>query len=517
MLPGSREALVSNCGLAESTDDLRSGRVWLKCCMTDGVPLNLRLAPGEYRCVWLVPDDQGDVRRLDGDIMLSVESPPRGNAYGDVPLVWEHHDGQSSAGFPQVYSYPLLRGELRNGLNVVLLEAEVHSWDPGQALVNARIALVGTPGLIQNHPPVFDDMKLQITGLDSFYGVAPLKSFTFPTTGRDFYDRPTQVEANSDSEQSWSDENAEIHMSYDAALGIGDPFFYRMAFSPVVRIQLAQPIDFDDCVARWIEPLRRLVTVSTGRTEDLTFVSIGLRAEGGERRQHRLQVYGAGLGKPPFASRQNDVRRVKSSYSLIRDSLSPLALLRNWQELLDNHHPLLETYGTSIVIPRQHPRAQYLLLLQAFEGLHGYERKAEIAARTERHLSRRSEAIAALENCGGLPSSVRRFVKDFLGKRIPASLDEVLKDTLTSLPVDLTDLLGSSDLLLSVKDDPRAPQGVFGAVRIIRNDLAHGNKGYPTAELSHVSSILERVARAHMLRILGCSDEVQSRALSHDL
>jgi hypothetical protein len=251
--------------------------------MTDGVPLKLRLAPGEYRCVWLMPDDQGGVRRLDGDIMLSVESPPRGNAYGDVPLVWEHRDGQSSAGFPQTYSFPVLRGELRNGLDVVLLEAEVHSWDASQALVTARVALVGAPGLMKNDPPIFDDMKLQITGLDSFYGVAPLKSFTFPATGRDFYDHPLQVKANPDSEQSWSDESAEISMSYDAALGIGDPFFYRMAFSPVVHIKLAQPISFDDCVARWIEPLRRLVTLSTGRTEDLTFVSVGLRTEGGKR------------------------------------------------------------------------------------------------------------------------------------------------------------------------------------------------------------------------------------------
>ena len=54
------------------------------------------------------------------------------------------------------------------------------------------------------------------------------------------------------------------------------------------------------------------------------------------------------------------------------------------------------------------------------------------------------------------------------------------------------------------------------ALRAVRNDLSHGTKGYPTLDLHAVVQILERVTRAHMLRVLGCGTDAQLKAARGD-
>lgn len=473
-----------------------------------------RLKPDEYRCVWLVPE--GDrTRRLDGDVELLADRPPRGNVYGDVPMESQTSpNGEVSTSFPQVRSHNVLRGELRNGLDVLLLDAQVVTWQPDAAVIDARAALVGSWST-NSDPILFDDIKLQITSLDAISGVGPLKSFTFPTNGTDFYSQSWTVTANPESEQSWSDSGVEFELSYDASLSIGDAYFYRMSFSPTLWIKLPNRLTFDDCLRAWVEPIRRIVSLASGRSEQLTFLAMGVRSDDkvAPARKQRLQVYGHGISQEPFASRGNEVSRIKPAFTTRWNGISLLDLVRRWQALTSEHHPLLETYGSSIVIPRQHPRAQYLLLIQALEGLHGYEHKSETERRVAEHDNKRTQALEELESAAGLPGPVTRFIKKFLSKKPHFSLDACLRDLFQTLPRDVTSDLEKTDLLRSVQDDPRRPEGVAGALRIIRNDLAHGTKGYPIQDLGEVSQVLERVARAHLLRVLGCDVDVQTRAV----
>ncbi|MCZ7424851.1 hypothetical protein O7607_03805 [Micromonospora sp. WMMA1949] len=480
--------------------------------MTDGIPLKTRLQPDRYNCVWLVPDESGQVRRLVGDLELSADRPPAGSAYGNIPLRLDPSpSGTRSAGFPQQRSYPTLRGELRNGLDVVLIEAETFSMSFDAASIDGRAALVGWWPAPQETPLAFDDIKIQVTGLDAIAGVGPLKSFTFPAGGRAFYEHPWKVEANPDSEQTWSDGTATIDLSYDASLSIGDPYFYRMSFSPVVRIKLSDRLTFNECLEKWVEPLRRLTCLATGRAEKITYLAMGVQTEDRSTRDGRLQVYGTGITQDPYASREKDVRQKSPAFATKRDGISLLGLLRGWQSLLNEQHPLLETYGSSIGIPQQHPRARYLLLIQAMEGMHGYENKAKNEAQTAAHMARRDEALGSLREVSGIPQSAMRFVQRFLAKRPFSNLDTCLREVIESVPTNVMRELDDADLIRSVAADSRSPQGTPGSLRIIRNDLAHGTKGYPVYLLHEVSQILERVVRAHLLRILGCGEEVQAR------
>ncbi len=60
---------------------------------------------------------------------------------------------------------------------------------------------------------------------------------------------------------------------------------------------------------------------------------------------------------------------------------------------------------------------------------------------------------------------------------------------------------------------PVSAKNAADALRIIRNDLAHGTKGYDAYQLLQVVEVLERVVRAHALELLGCPDLVISRLL----
>jgi len=80
-------------------------------------------------------------------------------------------------------------------------------------------------------------------------------------------------------------------------------------------------------------------------------------------------------------------------------------------------------------------------------------------------------------------------------------------------PVNLSGALEATELVKRVRSDPRKPDSMPAALRLVRNDLAHGTRGYDTLELSDVADLLDRVARAHLLRILGCPESAQRSAL----
>lgn len=174
-------------------------------------------------------------------------------------------------------------------------------------------------------------------------------------------------------------------------------FFYRVTFSPVVLIKLTTPIPLEHALSDWIEPLRRIVSLSTGRQEPVTYLAVGTTPSEDADRQP-LQVYGSGIQQQPFASRANDIRVIHRSFQVSPNDMSLLDLLRAWQKLRDDHHPLLETYADMMHAPTQHPRSQLLLLLQALEGLHGHETQQGYATRSVRRTGNRGRGDLGRES-----------------------------------------------------------------------------------------------------------------------
>lgn len=475
--------------------------------MDPTAPLRHVVAPGEYRCLWTVPNEDGTSREIHGDVELRPDRQVRGSAYGNVPLEVNVDKHGSSTRYPQKYEYPLLWGQLLQGQRILLIDALLHVWDSEQAAVVARAALVGQLEL--DEPIAFDRARIQVSGLDSLAGIGPIRSFEFPKANA--FSGHWRADAEPDSAQEWADSTATLRLDYIGTAAIGDPFRFQLAFSPSTTLTLNQAQDLDGIVKDWVGPLQKLAALCIGKVSQITYVALGH----GHRQRHWFQLYGAGIHQNPFASSKAALQDVQPAFSAKADEMSVLELLRRWQDVANRHHPLIETYGTFLTAATaEHPRSRFLLLIQALEGLHGHENADEIRDRTERHLAKRAEVFARLGGLESLEKDDLKFLKASVMKRPPASLNEPLKWAVESLPIDLTTKISSSNLIIdAMTDEPEKCPTWIDALRVVRNHLAHGTKGFDANHLDETAKHLDRVARSHTLRILGCGDEALSRVL----
>lgn len=81
----------------------------------------------------------------------------------------------------------------------------------------------------------------------------------------------------------------------------------------------------------------------------------------------------------------------------------------------------------------------------------------------------------------------------------------------SGLPIDTMGRLAATSLVNIAMSDPAAPTTPAGALRVVRNNLAHGKRGYEPQVLQEAVHVLELIVRGHTLRILGCPDHVVER------
>ena len=84
--------------------------------------------------------------------------------------------------------------------------------------------------------------------------------------------------------------------------------------------------------------------------------------------------------------------------------------------------------------------------------------------------------------------------------------------------MDLTPRLAACKLLTNYLAEAQGTetQRVSYALSRVRNDLAHGNKGFDAYDLHETVRVLERIVRAHALRLLGCPEQVVERVCNLD-
>ncbi|HWU32279.1 MAG TPA: hypothetical protein VN108_05360, partial [Marmoricola sp.] len=146
-------------------------------------------------------------------------------------------------------------------------------------------------------------------------------------------------------------------------------------------------------------------------------------------------MFGWDITHAPVNSVRSAVDEIHSAVSLKEDGLSLLDLLSRWRELEVAHHPMIETYGSIATAEDPHPRSKFLLLLQALEGLHGYENEVVRAQNQQRHTAKRDEFLAQASK--SLTADDMDYLKKFLMKRPPQGLDQALIEILGALPLDI--------------------------------------------------------------------------------
>lgn len=473
--------------------------------MTRQGALKLSFTPDDYLVTWQLPSPTGGTVDAHGALTVEAGKPPKGSAHGS----FDGHLEQMASGvigFPQSVEAPVVTGNLSNGANVLLVNARVSYWFSGQARIDADAAIITLAHVSASDEALFKSFEIQIGGLDAIAGVGPIKSTTFPQKGAA---GTWAAELAADFNQEWKDADASMSLTYYGSFRSFDPYAFSMSFSPVLSCELAEALSLRRLLDDWINPLRRIVSIGTGRSEEITYLTV--YPVTGEEAKRKGQLFGSGITQEPYESSQEEIHKIKAPLRLKSDGVSLLQLLRAWQKLASVHHPLLETYGSMLHARDQHPRSRFLLLLQAIEGTHGHETKASFAKRLKKHIEARDEAIARAKDA--LDDRQLKFLERTLGKRPPGGLEPAINWLANKLPGNVKAQLDATPLITTAKTAPTSAKNAPDALRIIRNDLAHGIKGYEAYELHQVVKVLEQMVRAHALELLGCPGGVITRVL----
>lgn len=281
----------------------------------------------------------------------------------------------------------------------------------------------------------------------------------------------------------------------------------HIRFSPFVQVEVSEPCELDELIRDWIDPIRNIASIATGVSQPVTYLTV--RPFDWSHEQPSAQVYGSGLAQAPFDSNGDRVKQDGSVVRCVDDGVDLLQLIGEWRRLEEEHHPLIETYAGMLHVKDSHPRSRYLLLLQSLEGMHGHETQAKYEERCSKHTAKRIEILNNVEDT--LSPSQNKFLKGALSKYPHQGLEQTLNSVFKLAPeFDVAKKeIEDSHLVKSLMD--RGAQNPFDALRIARNGLAHGTQGFPAEDLDQVNEILDRVVRAHALKLLGCPESVLNR------
>ncbi|GAB2585218.1 hypothetical protein GCM10009593_25450 [Microlunatus antarcticus] len=482
--------------------------------MTSPSPLKLTLEPGEFDCQAELPYPDGTAARLNGRLRLSADGRPELALYGAIPAEFHINDsnGEMWQDFPQTSYRPSLQVDLVNGREVLLIDCKITFWIE-RALIVGTIAVVGMPGNFTGTDPwLFDGLQLQITGCDAVIAPSPLAQVKQPQTKE--INKPFEwaVIERLPRETVSADNDAEVSSGWHNSFSFPNGYQHRVAFSPVIDVNLQQPVDLPTLAKQWIHPLHRIIGLSTGRDEKITY--LGLRPTGNEDRV--LQAFGVNLVQQPYAADHNEIMRTRRAFQCYGDdNPTLLQLCRGWQQAEAGDHPLIATLAAFMFLPRLQPRPRFLLLVQALEGMHGHEHAGAIADREEQHLKERGAALAAVKTADFDPA-VRKFIKDNLSKRPITSLEPALRSAVETLPDDLGPRLADLALVDEVKASDDKVKNWAEALRVVRNGLSHGSRTWPAHLLAPAADLLDQIARAHLMRVIGCTTNALHTVLNPD-
>lgn len=490
--------------------------------MPNNAALRLDFGPDNYQCTWAVPDLSGrTVHHLSGIIEVRGDQPPSGVVTGNIPTKWTSSDGiVKSARFPQSRTWPVLSGRTANGASVQLLDAFVKEEFPGWASITGSAALFAfgstfpwrlPPPAPFGFTPAISSVRFQITGLDALFGAPPLTMVSFPQTEEGAW----SARLNPQSEREWSTGATRLRLGYYPRTDFGGGYGLRIAFSPVATLHLERPITLRPLLDDWVLPLLRIASLALGKPQTLTYLAVDLDAALDQNASQSAQVFGTGITQEPVDCDLDLRRKPRSAFSLAEDGMSPLDLLFEWQRLISERHPLVETYGSMMHYPGEHPRSRFLLLLQVIEGLHGAATRRQYLSRKSTYETKRRLVLDSTSNC--LNAANQKFLEKNLNMGPRSGLDSALRGVIRSLPVDLTSEIQGTRLVTGLMTDTTGDRADSpeAALRIARNNLAHGVLGYDPRELNEVVVILDRIVRAHAFRLLGCADEVLLRVLQN--
>jgi hypothetical protein len=236
---------------------------------------NPLLQPGDYPLQWRLADGSSvagmlalpRAENVTGMAYDLPTDPPSTNVAARIHTSWTSWE-------PSTRPYGVVRGELRNNLDVAFPEAYVSHQLPGQSLLLADLAVGEGPRLRENTDLLFNEITFQVGGLTELSGVTPLKSYDYPqqlVDGAAFGGT-----WNAGSTQEWtSADGDDLRMHYLASFTA--PQGYKMWFTtaPVITVTgRARPLR--EWMDTYVHPVAELASFATGEPQPITFACVTL-------------------------------------------------------------------------------------------------------------------------------------------------------------------------------------------------------------------------------------------------
>lgn len=444
----------------------------------------------------------GGVVEANGVLDLTVGRDPHGSFYGDLPILWEGDSGE----FPQINDFDCLIGRLSSGAYFALMNGQYSYWMPGHGYVNGAFATLSQKPFKRNEYRTCRSIELQLEGLDEIIDVKPAempvspgKKFTFSVTCNDEC-------------WEWQSNNASMKL-YFVGRAQPDPFNFSMRLAPVLRIDVSSiPLTIVDWWQTWIVPLQELIAAVIGRTPDVMYV---LAISGrNPKREWKDQIFSWDIKQECLCPDVDKLKKSKPAIRIQEDKVNLLSLLMRWKDLQSSHHPLVETFESMALSSEQHPRSRFLLLIQALEGLYGFEHQEDQCERRQAYKNERKEFLDRMKKI--VEKDDRKFLNENLLRNPYVSLESALIAIFNDFPASVRKEVDAAPLVKKVREaEANRHMRVEAVLAKVRNKLSHGATNYEPDELDGVAAILDRVVRSELLRVLEAPESCRKRLLSN--
>ncbi len=470
----------------------------------------LDVAPGRFAAEWHL--DAGPVA---GELELEPGRPPTLSLFGDVaPVNWG--DGKPHE-FPQHHRLPRVAGRLRSNQDVVLTDVDMVTWFPRNNYGAGRFAIVGLR--IADVPDdAYRRVRLQVTGADLLFGIAPLKSFRWPLDGAPHLEGEYAAIGNPISSHTWQDDDLTVDCRYDLRFAL-NPYQGELTLAPIVEMSSSVPRNIDEWMRVSIRPLLRIASLATRRPQRCAWLTVHTTSAADEAdpgAQPRTGVvFAAGIDQAPYAAEApqelTDVDR-RPLFTLAVLPVGLPALLRTWLKLQTDANPFVELVGLALYQQDLPERSRFLYLVQALEALHGHENQAAEERAQEAFKATRAEVLEVLRL--SLDAVRYRFLREHWENRRP-SLEHRLAELMDALPSGVrAGLARPETAAVEARLVARGAKSIAAQLARLRNDLSHGAVNYGDHELSPWVRAVERICCAHLLRLLGFDASMIERALA---
>lgn len=489
----------------ESDDDFRA--------------VKLPFSPQEYACTWHLPRIQTEVEnneahqdddgkdgfiKVNGTLDLTVGHHPHGSFYGELPIVWEDDSTQ----FPQINDYDCLTGKLSTGAHFALINGQYNYWFLGQGYVNGAFAILSRKPFKHNEYRTYQSIELQLEGLDKIIDVNPAKIQVDPGKKSIF----SATCSNACWEWRSDDVSMKLHFIGRARR---DPFNFTMRFAPVLQIKANSPLTIVDWWRKWTVPIQELLASAIGRTPDVMYMLA--IADRTPKREWKDQIFRWDIKQESLYPNAGEIKKSKPAIKIQEDGVNLLDLLIRWRELHASHHPLIETYDSLAFSADQHPRSRFLLLVQALEGLYGFEHQEERCQQRQAYREEKRKFLDRMREIAKneiITEDDYRFLRDNLMPNPFITLESTLIAILDTLSGDVKEKLAGSALIRKVREsEENTNMKVETVLAFVRNKLSHGATSFEPGDLDDVAETLDRVVRAELLRVLGAPEACRLRLL----